>query len=256
MKKKLALLFCMLSCILMLAGCSLVKENENFDKKSLETQTDEYVASWFTLNYQEFIDMVENMDEASMNEFLTMNQITEDDLEVILAQYREFAEIKEKYVNVTEKVATTFTITQESATVNETWKCENGKKLVISLTFDETGMIQVDENGMRVVKFEEYKTMAQKMQKAGLNTIMCMAIVFAVLIFISLLIMCFKFFTIFEKKTTSSTPVPAVAETAPVAEENLADDLELVAVITAAIAAASETESADGLVVRSIIRRS
>ena len=48
-----------------------------------------------------------------------------------------------------------------------------------------------------------------------------------------------------------------VVETAPVAveEENLVDDLELVAVITAAIAAASETESADGLVIRSIIRR-
>lgn len=39
-------------------------------------------------------------------------------------------------------------------------------------------------------------------------------------------------------------------------EENLVDDLELVAVITAAIAAASENESADGLVVRSIVRRS
>ena len=38
-------------------------------------------------------------------------------------------------------------------------------------------------------------------------------------------------------------------------EENLVDDLELVAVITAAIAAASENESADGLVIRSIIRR-
>ena len=47
-----------------------------------------------------------------------------------------------------------------------------------------------------------------------------------------------------------------VVEAAPVVEEeNLVDDLELVAVITAAIAAASETESADGLVIRSIIRR-
>ena len=46
------------------------------------------------------------------------------------------------------------------------------------------------------------------------------------------------------------------APAAPVSEpEDLTDDLELVAVITAAIAAASETESADGLVVRSIIRR-
>ena len=47
----------------------------------------------------------------------------------------------------------------------------------------------------------------------------------------------------------------ASVETAPQpVEENLVDDLELVAVITAAIAA-SENARADGLVVRSIIRR-
>ena len=49
------------------------------------------------------------------------------------------------------------------------------------------------------------------------------------------------------------TPSPdAVADAT---EENLVDDLELVAVITAAVAAASETECADGLVIRSIVRR-
>ena len=47
----------------------------------------------------------------------------------------------------------------------------------------------------------------------------------------------------------------SVVAAAPVVEENLTDDLELVAVITAAIAAASENESTDGLVVRSIVRR-
>ena len=240
MKKKLALLFCMLSCILMLAGCSLVRENENFDKKTLETQTDEFVASWFAQDFQAIIDTYQaQMDETT------------------LAQYQEFVALKKKYVNVKEKVSTTFTITQESATVNETWLCENDKKVVISLTFDETGAIQVDETGMYSLKFEDYKTMGQKMQKAGLNTIMCMAIVFAVLIFISLLIRCFGFLSIFEKKSADKSTAPAVVENVPAAvEENLADDLELVAVITAAIAAASETESADGLVVRSIIRRS
>ena len=57
----------------------------------------------------------------------------------------------------------------------------------------------------------------------------------------------------FKKEEVKAEPV---VEAAPVVEEeNLVDDLELVAVITAAIAAASETESADGLVIRSIIRR-
>ena len=52
-----------------------------------------------------------------------------------------------------------------------------------------------------------------------------------------------------------STAAPAyqapVAAPAPVAEEDLTDDLELVAVITAAIAA-SENTSSDGFLVRSI----
>ena len=48
-------------------------------------------------------------------------------------------------------------------------------------------------------------------------------------------------------------PGPPVPAPAPAEEEELTDDLELVAVITAAIAA-SENTSADGLVVRSIKR--
>ncbi len=106
----------------------------------------------------------------------------------------------------------------------------------------------------------EYTT-KENMAKAGMNTLMGMGTVFAVLIFISLLIGCFKYINVFEgrmkaKKASSAPAAPVAPEApAPVAavEENLADDLELVAVITAAIAASANT-SADGLVVRSIRR--
>jgi len=87
-----------------------------------------------------------------------------------------------------------------------------------------------------------------------------MAIVFCVLIFISLIIACFKVIGWAQNRKNAKQVDKAKAqlasvETAPQpVEENLVDDLELVAVITAAIAA-SENASADGLVVRSIIRR-
>ena len=68
-----------------------------------------------------------------------------------------------------------------------------------------------------------------------------------------LIISCFKFIGKAQKK--EEKPVETVVAAAPVVEENLTDDLELVAVITAAIAAASENESTDGLVIRSIVRR-
>ena len=47
-------------------------------------------------------------------------------------------------------------------------------------------------------------------------------------------------------------PTPAPVAAVPVQEENLTDDLELVAVIAAAIAASEGRTTTDGLVVRSI----
>ena len=78
---------------------------------------------------------------------------------------------------------------------------------------------------------------------AGINTVICLAVVFAVLIFISFLISLFKYIPKLEAALSKKDKK----------EEELSDDLELVAVITAAIAASAGT-STDGFVVRSIRR--
>ncbi|MDO4267587.1 MAG: OadG family protein [Eubacteriales bacterium] len=100
-------------------------------------------------------------------------------------------------------------------------------------------------------------TLGEKMAKAAMNTLLGMGTVFVVLIFISVIIGCFKFISVFEQraknKAAASAAAPAPAAEPAAEEEELADDLELVAVITAAIAA-STGASADGLVVRSIKR--
>lgn len=93
------------------------------------------------------------------------------------------------------------------------------------------------------------------MAKAGMNTLIGMGTVFAVLILISLIISCFTFISKFEKQKKQEARAPAVA--APVVEqtaanEELSDDTELVAVIAAAIAAYEGAASTDGFVVRSI----
>ena len=95
-------------------------------------------------------------------------------------------------------------------------------------------------------------------QKAGLNTVIGMGTVFIVLVFISFVIALLPKMTgLVENagKKKAAAPAPAAAPTAPVAavEEELADDLELVAVIAAAIAAYTGT-STDDFVVRSIKR--
>lgn len=100
------------------------------------------------------------------------------------------------------------------------------------------------------------------LEKALLNTLLGMGTVFVVLIFICLLISCFKYIPKLQDKLSKKTaPEPAKAVPAPVtaaveeAEGEIEDDLELVAVITAAVAA-SMGSSTDGFVVRSIKRAS
>ncbi len=99
------------------------------------------------------------------------------------------------------------------------------------------------------------------MGKAAANTLMGMGTVFIVLIFISIIIAQFSKINALLTKMTSgkkdtevqtSAPAP-VAAAAPVVSENPMDDAQLVAVITAAIAAANEAAGGtDSLVVRSI----
>ena len=103
-------------------------------------------------------------------------------------------------------------------------------------------------------------SMAQTLQRAGLNTLMGIGTVFVMLVLLSLLISLFRFIPNPEAKKAAEAKAAkaakeaeaaAVAPAVQTAEENLADDGELVAVIAAAIAAAEGTTT-DGFVVRSI----
>ena len=104
-------------------------------------------------------------------------------------------------------------------------------------------------------------TFGESMQKAGLNTLLGMGTVFAVLILICLLISCFNFIpkiqAMFAKKAAKEEERTAAIDNTIeqiIEKEELSDDLELVAVIAAAIAASEGAASTDGFVVRSIRR--
>lgn len=101
-------------------------------------------------------------------------------------------------------------------------------------------------------------TTAQKLAKAGMNTLIGMGTVFVVLVFISFIISLFKYINKFQNKNKKELVKEPEKEpenvTASVSEQNLADDYELVAVISAAIAAYEGEASSNGLVVRSIRR--
>ena len=145
---------------------------------------------------------------------------------------------------------------------------------VIPVTFDEGTKQYVVNINMATQKIqaeftdmsagEEDTSVGGLLQTATVYTVIGIGTVFAVLIFISLLIYCFKFIHQWEegKKAPKAAPAapaaapaapkaPAVA--APAASADLCDDAELLAVISAAIAAYEGTSS-NGLVVRSIRR--
>ena len=105
------------------------------------------------------------------------------------------------------------------------------------------------------------QTMGDLMTNAALNTLIGMGTVFVVLILISAIIGAFGFIpkiqAMFSKKEEPKAVVEKAPVQAPVVEEVVeeTDDLELVAVIAAAIAASEGAVSTDGFVVRSIRRR-
>ncbi len=122
--------------------------------------------------------------------------------------------------------------------------------------------IVIDKKVVTSISTNVEYTFGENMQKAGLNTLLGMGTVFCVLILISLIINCFVFIPKIQEKF-SKKPVANETKAAPVdntiaqiieKEEDLTDDLELVAVISAAIAASEGASSTDGVVVRSIRR--
>jgi len=119
-----------------------------------------------------------------------------------------------------------------------------------------TGVVSYSVVSAEPMTFDRELTVGEKLENAGLNTLMGMGVVFCVLILICFIIYLFSFINKLENRTKKgernietvkqeqkAAPAPAV--------EIVQDDTELIAVIAAAIAAAEGT-SPDGIIVRSI----
>ena len=111
-----------------------------------------------------------------------------------------------------------------------------------------------------------WASIEEAMAEAGINTIIGITVVFLALLFISFIISLFKYISKFEQmlanrkanKNAAPAPVPAATPAPVAAPVEETDDLELIAVITAAIHAYEEAQGnvVEGdLVVRSIKKR-
>ena len=123
-----------------------------------------------------------------------------------------------------------------------------------------TVLIILDEELLLVgISTNVVYSFGEMMAKAGLNTLMGMGTVFMVLILISLLISSFSLISSFQKKKDKKAQNSVAAADKAIEQiiekEELNDNLELAAVIAAAVAAYEGAASSDGYVVRSIKRR-
>ncbi len=129
-------------------------------------------------------------------------------------------------------------------TVSAKIKCSK-HDAIIEIVFENYAPVSISTN-------IDY-TFGESMSRAGLNTLLGMGTVFTVLILISFIIAAFG---LIPKLFAPKKPEENRAEDKVVSQiaerEELSDDTELVAVISAAIAAYEGSGSTDGFVVRSI----
>lgn len=254
--KRIWLVLCMTVCLFALSGCSS-------ETAASEAEIDPSVLM--------------TMQQGTQQELEIFNQMTSDEeleKEIATAQKNKsvvFENALKSWQSVKDDLGAF--VSSETAVVTEN---EDGYTAKMHAVYENRNMefaVSVDDAfTITSITFTPEYTTGERMTKAGMNTLMGMGTVFAVLIFISCLIGCFKYINQWEtnakKKAADkaaaaapavSAPAPAPVQAAPVLEaaeeaEDVSDDTELVAVIAAAIAASEGKASADGLVVRSIKR--
>ena len=242
--KKLPVLLLLMS-VLVLSGCSSRVYLE--DEATYQARSDQYV------------EMLATTDTASLQAELENLESHYEDFEQQVALYPYIGGTGQK-----------FDFTAEGATE------DSDGNITYSAVYEfedhdmRMSLEYAPDNVVTTVTLDPIYSTGEIAQKAALNTLIGMGSVFVVLIILCFLISCFKYIHLAEEKAkrnkedTAAKPAPApsapAAAPAPVAAKPAAPvqpaaDTQLVAVITAAVAAAMGT-SEDGFIVRSIKRRS
>lgn len=241
--KSLLLVVCLLVSMSVFAACGQKTEStENNSGLSAEQ-----IAS-FESSAVGMIESVTSMDDAAMEYYLTLND------EFTTGSIQSWQGVKEELGAYKESGEQSYEVKNKIITITTKAFFEK-MDADVELVVDFSNLNSVTATSMT---FNVDYPMSVMLGRAALNTVMGIAIVFLMLLFLSFLISLFKYIpklteSFGKKKEIKEEPkAPAAAEIPAVEEEEeLVDDGELVAVIAAAIAA-SENTSTDGFVVRSI----
>lgn len=249
MKKKITLLLCMIFCIFALSACSSEKEDVTPVAGADELQTS---ITSMLLAYNEYSD--EDLETYA-------GQVAQAGYEPVASMLRSLGDARAEagsYHSVKDDWDIRYR--EHAADISVTTEFDR-RDVRLDMTVEASGS---DGTGLEITsaKFTPVYTIGEKLQSAAINSLFGIAIVAIILTLMVGIISCFRIIPVLErkavekqrKKIAENRPEPGPVQPLElVEEENLADDLELVAVITAAIAVMEEVP-ADGLVVRSIRR--
>ena len=258
MKKRLIALFCMITCIFIMAGCGQEKTTSQYVNNKLKTAQDSAV------------DLVGYFSDGTVSGLydeskLPISEMTMEEIKVIAYYGTQYEMVGnaiptgiDSFESAKETIGDVINIGEAKAEIS-------GHEIVVLVDVagskkNATAEVVFTNDmflEMKSISLNPVSTLGDLMSKAGMNTLIGMSTVFMVLILICLIISCFKIIPKIQKAFEKKEEVISTPAAAPVVEEvyDETDDLELVAVIAAAIAASEGAASTDGFVVRSIIRR-
>lgn len=260
--KRMAAAVLLSACLVSLSGCSSNQDTETGSTISMDgTPVDDAMAQSIMLSAAQTLGVPK--DQLIVQKTLaeaTGDEATASIYEAQLEAREDMGELK----NVNMDEGSVVLLEDGSYTVVIPVDFTEGtKKYVMNINM-ATQQIQAEFTDMSAGVVED-TSMGALLKTATVYTVIGIGTVFLVLIFISILISCFKYIHAWEegkKKAAAPAPAPKAAAPAvkPVAAApavngpDLSGDAELVAVITAAIAAYEGSTSSNGLVVRSIRR--
>ena len=241
MKKKIMICFCTLALALGLVACGGPKDDTIGGRTEADYQSE----------LSSMLEQISKLDEAAIDYNISYISSYDDGamLVTLLEDYKECYDETNKYVGLGE-----FSVEKSGKTITATLIGDYSNR-DLKMTFVYSTL---DSSTPTAMNIEPVYTLGETMQKAGLNTLMGILIVFFMLVFMSGVIKLFEIIPKLEKKTKEkkegANEAPVVASTVATTNENETDDLQLIAVIAAAIAA-STGASTDSFVVRSIKKR-
>lgn len=256
-KKTLAAMVLGVSVLGLTACGSSVAETEEitYDQSYLQSVADFLVANWDGMS-DEQIDTYATMDAEDAQDLLDNYSLpfTPDAFTTAFSGYEGSEEELGAYVSTD---GYEVSVDGDEITLVTHLVYEN-RTADLSIVFNKKSVAQT-------VTLDPHYSIGEILEKAVMNTILGMGTVFIVLIFISLVIYCFNFIPAIQEKFSkkkedekaaapvkTAAPAKTAVQSAAV-EEEIVDEGELVAAITAAICAYTG-DSSDGFVVRSIRR--